>query len=50
MSSQSYRERTLVSVIGDDDTVTGMLLAGTGQVNENGDKNFFIITQSKIIC
>ncbi|EEB08843.1 V-type ATPase V1 subunit F [Schizosaccharomyces japonicus yFS275] len=38
-----YTKRTLIAVIGDDNTVTGMLLAGTGQVNDNGDKNFFVV-------
>ena len=38
----------LVSVIGDEDTVTGMLLTGIGERNTKGETNFFIIDSSKI--
>ena len=37
----------LVSVIGDEDTVTGMLLTGIGERNTKGETNFFIIDSSK---
>lgn len=44
MSSQaeSAKHRTLIAALGDEDTITGMLLAGIGQVtNEVGkEKNF----------
>ncbi|WBW70545.1 V-type ATPase V1 subunit F [Schizosaccharomyces osmophilus] len=43
--NKSIEQRSLISVIGDDDTVTGLLLAGTGQVNEEGKKNFYIVNQ-----
>lgn len=45
VNKKSYESRQLMSVIGDEDTVTGMLLAGIGQVNEDEDKkrNFFVV-------
>ena len=36
----------LMSIIGDEETVTGFLLAGIGERNENS-KNFFIITKEE---
>ncbi|KAI0067763.1 vacuolar ATP synthase [Artomyces pyxidatus] len=36
-------ERSLIAVIGDEDTVTGLLLAGIGQVDEHQGKNFLIV-------
>ena len=38
----------LIGVIGDEDTVTGMLLTGIGERNTKGETNFFIIDASKI--
>eukprot|EP00429_Kryptoperidinium_foliaceum_P136403 CAMPEP_0176283188 /NCGR_PEP_ID=MMETSP0121_2-20121125/51186_1 /TAXON_ID=160619 /ORGANISM="Kryptoperidinium foliaceum, Strain CCMP 1326" /LENGTH=144 /DNA_ID=CAMNT_0017623555 /DNA_START=77 /DNA_END=508 /DNA_ORIENTATION=- len=32
-----------VGVIGDEDTVTGMVLAGVGHVDGQGKKNFFVV-------
>ncbi|CCD24700.1 H(+)-transporting V1 sector ATPase subunit F NDAI_0D03860 [Naumovozyma dairenensis CBS 421] len=44
-------KRTLIAVIGDEDTTTGLLLAGIGQVTNNNsnltDKNFFIYQDGK---
>ncbi|TIA88504.1 hypothetical protein E3P99_02530 [Wallemia hederae] len=34
-------KRTLIAAIGDEDTVTGLLLAGIGQVDDRG-KNFYV--------
>mmetsp|Transcript_15923 Transcript_15923/g.16522 ORF Transcript_15923/g.16522 Transcript_15923/m.16522 type:complete len:129 (-) Transcript_15923:169-555(-) len=36
----------LMSIIGDDETVTGFLLAGIGERNENSN-NFFIVTKEE---
>lgn len=36
----------LVSVIGDEDTVTGMLLTGIGERNAKGETNFFKVNSS----
>ncbi|KAI0050713.1 vacuolar ATP synthase [Auriscalpium vulgare] len=36
-------DRNLLAVIGDEDTVTGLLLAGIGQVDERQGKNFLIV-------
>lgn len=41
--SDSNKNRSLIAVIGDEDTITGMLLAGIGQVNEDSKKNFFAV-------
>ncbi|GMK56240.1 hypothetical protein CspeluHIS016_0300800 [Cutaneotrichosporon spelunceum] len=35
--------RSLLAVIGDEDSVTGLLLAGIGDVNEKQEKNFMIV-------
>lgn len=44
MASRNYDERTLLAVIGDEDTVTGMLLAGIGNVStEDGSRNFVVV-------
>jgi V-type H+-transporting ATPase subunit F len=34
---------TLVSVIGDEDTVTGFLLTGIGERNNKGESNFLVV-------
>jgi V-type H+-transporting ATPase subunit F len=38
----------LVGVIGDEDTVTGLLLTGIGERNTKGQTNFYIIDASTI--
>ncbi|KAH3681176.1 hypothetical protein WICPIJ_007871 [Wickerhamomyces pijperi] len=38
--------RTLIAVIGDEDTITGLLLAGIGQVSEQNTKNFYVVNGS----
>ena len=41
-------KRSLIAVIGDEDTTTGLLLAGIGQVNPlTNEKNFFIYKEDK---
>ncbi|VVT57668.1 uncharacterized protein SAPINGB_P005810 [Magnusiomyces paraingens] len=46
-SSQTYKNRQLLAVIGDEDSVTGLLLAGIGQISETDGgekvKNFFVV-------
>ncbi|CAE6530299.1 unnamed protein product [Rhizoctonia solani] len=42
-TSVSSKDRTLLAVIGDEDSVTGLLLAGIGQVNDDQTKNFMIV-------
>ncbi|KIS69525.1 putative H(+)-transporting V1 sector ATPase subunit F [Mycosarcoma maydis] len=39
----SAAERTLIALIADEDSTTGLLLAGIGNVDEKGDKNFLIV-------
>ncbi|CAI6337457.1 unnamed protein product [Periconia digitata] len=43
--ASQYKDRQFLAVIGDEDTVTGMLLAGVGHVTQPPDsqKNFLIV-------
>ncbi|GAA6007897.1 hypothetical protein JCM11491_006529 [Sporobolomyces phaffii] len=43
MSTSQYRDRTLIATIGDEDTITGLLLAGTGHIDGRGKKNFMVV-------
>ncbi|KAF7339753.1 V-type proton ATPase subunit F [Mycena sanguinolenta] len=43
----STKNRTLLAVIGDEDSITGLLLAGVGHINENQKKNFLVVDASK---
>ncbi|KAF9159283.1 H(+)-transporting V1 sector ATPase subunit F [Actinomortierella ambigua] len=36
-------ERTLIAVIGDEDSITGLLLAGIGHVDTSNRKNFLVV-------
>ncbi|KAG8531651.1 H(+)-transporting V1 sector ATPase subunit F [Bacidia gigantensis] len=50
----AYKDRHLLAVIGDEDSVTGLLLAGIGHVNSPPDaqKNFLVVdakTETSII-
>ncbi|CAB4256768.1 similar to Saccharomyces cerevisiae YGR020C VMA7 Subunit F of the eight-subunit V1 peripheral membrane domain of vacuolar H+-ATPase (V- ATPase) [Maudiozyma barnettii] len=41
-------KRTLIAVMGDEDTTTGLLLAGIGQIDpKTNDKNFFVYKENK---
>ncbi|KAI5899064.1 vacuolar ATP synthase [Schizophyllum commune H4-8] len=42
-SSTSFKDRNLIAVIGDEDSITGLLLAGVGHINEQQKKNFLIV-------
>ncbi|PFH49194.1 hypothetical protein AMATHDRAFT_76299 [Amanita thiersii Skay4041] len=42
MTSFNLKDRSLIAVIGDEDSVTGLLLAGIGHVNQQR-KNFLIV-------
>lgn len=44
-STQAYKDRQFLAVIGDEDSVTGLLLAGIGHVSQDGEKkkNFFVV-------
>ncbi|KAI9206910.1 ATPase, V1 complex, subunit F [Polychytrium aggregatum] len=37
------KDRTLIAVIGDEDSVTGLLLAGIGHIDSKQKSNFFIV-------
>lgn len=41
--AQSQEGRNLLAIIGDEDSITGVLLAGIGQVANNQQKNFVIV-------
>ncbi|GME68484.1 unnamed protein product [[Candida] boidinii] len=45
MASEANKNRTLMAVMGDEDTITGMLLAGVGQVSNipGKEKNFITV-------
>nr|KIR86484.1 V-type proton ATPase subunit F [Cryptococcus tetragattii IND107] len=46
------KDRNLIAVIGDEDSVTGLLLAGIGHINQHQKKNFLIVdgkTQTSVI-
>ncbi|KCV73401.1 V-type ATPase, F subunit [Fonticula alba] len=42
--SAALKARNLIAVIGDHDTVTGMLLAGAGNVDINNNSNFLVVS------
>ncbi|KAF8203216.1 ATPase, V1 complex, subunit F [Pholiota molesta] len=39
----SFKDRNLIAVIGDEDSITGLLLAGIGHVTDHGKKNFLVV-------
>ncbi|KAF9535494.1 ATPase, V1 complex, subunit F [Crepidotus variabilis] len=41
--STNFKDRNLIAVIGDEDSITGLLLAGIGHVNEQQRKNFLVV-------
>ncbi|EIW67019.1 V-type proton ATPase subunit F [Tremella mesenterica] len=43
MTTTNPKDRTLIAVIGDEDSVTGLLLAGIGHVDNPQKKNFLIV-------
>lgn len=42
-STKTYQDREFLAVIGDEDSVTGLLLAGIGHVSEDRTKNFTVV-------
>lgn len=43
MTSQQAGGRTLIALIADEDSTTGFILAGIGDVNKQDEKNFFVV-------
>lgn len=43
MATTSFKDRNLIAVIGDEDSITGLLLAGIGHINDKQKKNFLIV-------
>ncbi|KAK9459848.1 ATPase, V1 complex, subunit F [Lipomyces oligophaga] len=41
--AQTASNRSFIAVIGDEDTVTGLLLAGIGHLTEDKQKNFMVV-------
>ncbi|KAI0735451.1 vacuolar ATP synthase [Earliella scabrosa] len=39
----AHQDRNLLAVIGDEDSVTGLLLAGIGNVGQDQKKNFLVV-------
>jgi len=51
-TTQNPKDRNLIAVIGDEDSITGLLLAGIGHINQQSKKNFLIVdgkTQTSVI-
>ncbi|WFD39215.1 H(+)-transporting V1 sector ATPase subunit F [Malassezia japonica] len=42
-STQQAAGRSLIALIADEDSTTGFILSGIGDVNKEGNKNFFIV-------
>lgn len=42
------QERTFMAAIGDEDSITGLLLAGIGHIDSHQKKNFLVVDASKI--
>ena len=47
MTVAAAKERTFLAVIGDEDTVTGMLLAGIGHIGAQTQRTNFLIVDAK---
>ncbi|RPB25616.1 vacuolar ATP synthase, partial [Terfezia boudieri ATCC MYA-4762] len=49
---QSYKERNFIAAIGDEDTITGLLLSGIGHVTPppNASKNFLVVDAKTEVC
>ncbi|KAK9471167.1 ATPase, V1 complex, subunit F [Dipodascopsis tothii] len=47
--AQTAKDRNFVAVIGDEDSVTGLLLAGTGHMNEEKKKNFMVVDNKSTV-
>ncbi|KAI9503323.1 H(+)-transporting V1 sector ATPase subunit F [Coemansia spiralis] len=43
MSQTTHKTRTLIAAIGDEDTITGLLLAGIGDIDTHQRANFFVV-------
>ncbi|KAJ2348555.1 H(+)-transporting V1 sector ATPase subunit F [Coemansia erecta] len=43
MSQAIHKNRTLIAAIGDEDTVTGLLLAGIGDIDTHQRANFLVV-------
>ncbi|KLO20478.1 vacuolar ATP synthase [Schizopora paradoxa] len=42
-SNEQSKDRVFLAVIGDEDSITGLLLAGIGHVNDQQKKNFLVV-------
>eukprot|EP01136_Pigoraptor_vietnamica_P039769 Opistho-1_new@10922 len=46
MTTFKHKENGLIAVIGDEDTVTGFLLAGVGEIDARRQSNFLVVTKN----
>ncbi|KAI9215898.1 ATPase, V1 complex, subunit F, partial [Blastocladiella britannica] len=42
-ATAQFKDRNLIGIIGDEDSVTGLLLAGIGHIDAKQAKNFFVV-------
>ncbi|KAK9764722.1 H(+)-transporting V1 sector ATPase subunit F [Basidiobolus ranarum] len=42
-ANNQYKDRNFIAVIGDEDTVTGLLLAGVGHIDSRQKSNFLVV-------
>ncbi|KAK9372699.1 ATPase, V1 complex, subunit F [Lipomyces chichibuensis] len=47
--SQTSKDRSFIAVIGDEDSVTGLLLAGVGHLTEDKRKNFLVVDNKSTV-
>ncbi|KAJ2892783.1 H(+)-transporting V1 sector ATPase subunit F [Coemansia aciculifera] len=43
MAQAAHKDRTLIAAIGDEDTITGLLLAGIGDIDSHQRPNFLVV-------
>lgn len=48
-SAAAAKERTLIAAIADEDSITGLLLAGIGNIDKDQKKNFLVVDNS-VLC
>ncbi|KAK9717135.1 H(+)-transporting V1 sector ATPase subunit F [Basidiobolus ranarum] len=42
-ANNQYKDRNFIAVLGDEDTVTGLLLAGVGHIDSRQKSNFLVV-------
>ena len=49
MAATASKDRVLIAVIGDEDSVTGLLLAGIGHTSQKMQSNFLLVDASQLV-